>query len=161
MEQVQNEWVVADEGWRNFCATHPELDLRPSKWAFNNFLRSTREKLLDADAIRKAKGKHWIIHTERFDTAAFDLLTGKDLPDGIEMALRRLGREMITLNDCCRALDPDMDAVEFNGYVNSLPDSEKPERHGAFNAGGQMTFNLPAAIQWCRRINDLQMSRGR
>lgn len=77
MEQATNEWVVADEGWRNFCAAHPELDLRPSKWAFNNFLRSTREKLVAVDAIRKAKSKHWLIHPVRFDGVAFDLLTGK------------------------------------------------------------------------------------
>jgi hypothetical protein len=76
MEQVVNEWVVAEAGWSDFCANHPELDLRPSKWAFNNFLRSTREKLVAADAIRKAKSKHWIMHPERFDRTAFDILTG-------------------------------------------------------------------------------------
>lgn len=75
-EAATSEWVVAEEGWRNFCAKHPELDLRPTLWAFHNFLRATREQLVAADALRKAKGKHWIVHVERFDKAAFDLLTG-------------------------------------------------------------------------------------
>lgn len=71
-----DQWLIAEQAWRHFAQANPILDLRPSKWAFNNFLRTARPALLKADAIRKAKSKHWIAHLERFPKVAFDILTG-------------------------------------------------------------------------------------
>ena len=75
MELETNEWAGAEEGWRSFCAAHPELGLNPAQWRFYNTLRGMKQQLLDADAIRKVMGKRWILHRERFDTVVFDLMT--------------------------------------------------------------------------------------
>ena len=72
-----HEWASLESVWHDFVSANPVLDMRPDPWALTNFLRSTREKLVDADAIRKAKGRFWIAHVERFPAVAFALITGK------------------------------------------------------------------------------------
>ena len=72
----QSEWETLPELYRQFREKHPELQLAEGEWALVNILRGCREKLVDADAIRKAR-KHWIGHRERFPVVLFDLLTGK------------------------------------------------------------------------------------
>lgn len=74
--QSHNEWVLASEAWTIFTQQHPELSLKASFWQFHNFLRLHRVSLLSRDAIRKARGRWWIAHVERFPSAAFDCATG-------------------------------------------------------------------------------------
>ena len=71
-----SEWTTAAQAWADFVTLHPELGYRPGHWQFHNFLRHHREPLRGCDAIRLAKGKHWIAHRERFKAAAFDCATG-------------------------------------------------------------------------------------
>jgi hypothetical protein len=70
-----SEWMTAHEAFAAFCAQHPELGLRPSYWSLHNLLRHHRQPLEAADALRRANGRHWIAHRERFDSVLFDLLT--------------------------------------------------------------------------------------
>lgn len=74
-DDTASEWVTAHEGFATFCATHPELGLRPSYWGLHNMLRHHRQVLEAADALRRANGRHWIAHRERFPRTLFDLLT--------------------------------------------------------------------------------------
>lgn len=74
-DDTTSEWVTAHEGFATFCATHPELGLRPSYWGLHNMLRHHRQPLEAADALRRANGRHWISHRERFPRTLFDLLT--------------------------------------------------------------------------------------
>lgn len=73
----QTEWGTLPELYRDFCTKHPELVMPSGVWGMYNTLRGTRERLLAADAIRKAR-KHWIGHRERFPVVLFDLLTGRE-----------------------------------------------------------------------------------
>jgi hypothetical protein len=70
------EWVLGHDAWGLFTERHPELALKPGFWTFHNFLRLHRAQLLSCDAIRKARGRWWIAHAERFPSAAFDCATG-------------------------------------------------------------------------------------
>ncbi len=76
VETQKTEWEILPELYRQFRVKHPELLLNEGGWALTNILRANREKLIEADAIRKA-GRHWIGHRERFSSVLFDLLTGK------------------------------------------------------------------------------------
>jgi len=80
------EWRNAHEEWRSFIDAHPELGLRPGQWQLHNFLRHHRDELVRRDAIRKARGRHWIAHSGRFDAAAFDCATGHVCADGRALA---------------------------------------------------------------------------
>ena len=71
-----NEWTTGAEGWAEFVRQHPELGYREGLWQFHNFLRHFRADLQRCDAMRKAKGRHWIVHRQRFARAAFDCATG-------------------------------------------------------------------------------------
>jgi hypothetical protein len=71
-----NDWVVASEAWSVLAKHHPELGLKSGFWQFHNFLRIHRNALLACDAIRKARGRHWIAHVDRFVEAAFACATG-------------------------------------------------------------------------------------
>jgi hypothetical protein len=73
----RSEWQTGPQAWDEFVRRHPELGLRPGRWAFHNFLRLHRTSLLTADAIRLAQGRHWVAHIERFCDAAFDCSTGQ------------------------------------------------------------------------------------
>ena len=77
--QTNSEWQTGVMAWDNFVKNHPELGYHAGKYQFHNFLRLHRESLVTADALRKARGHHWIAHTERFNRAAFDAATGKSL----------------------------------------------------------------------------------
>lgn len=79
MEQA-TEWITAADAWALFVKRHPELAYREGHWQFHNFLRNFREQLRQVDAIRIAKGRHWIAHRERFMRAAFDCATGAMQP---------------------------------------------------------------------------------
>lgn len=68
-------WTTAHEAHAQFCATHPELGLKPSFYGMHNLFRRFREPLEAADALRKASGRHWIAHRERYPKTLFDLLT--------------------------------------------------------------------------------------
>ena len=72
-----SEWQTAPEAWLVFVRRHPELGLKPGKWAFHNFLRFHRSSLVAVDAIRLARKRFWIAHVERFSQAAFECATGK------------------------------------------------------------------------------------
>ncbi len=73
---LSSEWRVGQDVWADFIKQHPELGYQPGKWPFHNFLRFHRGPLLEADAIRKAKGRFWIAHADRFSPVAFDCATG-------------------------------------------------------------------------------------
>ena len=72
----RSEWIVGHEGWGAFVKGFPELGLKEGNWAFHNFLRRHRRQLVESDAIRRARGKHWIAHRLRFNAVAFECATG-------------------------------------------------------------------------------------
>jgi hypothetical protein len=74
---LQPQWQKADQVWELFTQLHPELGLRSSRWAFHNFLRPHRDKLVDADALRLARNRFWVANVDRFCAAAFECATGK------------------------------------------------------------------------------------
>ena len=93
---MQNtDWVVGREAWAVFTQRHPELGIRTGWWQFHNFLRLHREALLACDAIRKARGRHWIAQADRFVEAAFACATGFPV-----------ARAMTTVQQASRALAP-------------------------------------------------------
>ena len=57
--------------------SHPELAYRDGRQQFHNFLRYHRQALVQRDALRRAKGKFWVAHTEPFIEVAFELATGR------------------------------------------------------------------------------------
>lgn len=73
---VTSKWVTGADAWRAFTQQHAELGYRHGRQQFHNFLRHHRQSLIAQDAIRRAKGKFWVAHTERFCELAFDLATG-------------------------------------------------------------------------------------
>ena len=74
---MQNtDWVLASEAWSLLAKRHPELGLKAGFWRLHNFLRIHREARVSWDAIRKARGRHWIAHVDRFVEAAFACATG-------------------------------------------------------------------------------------
>lgn len=75
------EWQTGPDAWKFFTERHPELGYRSGKWQFHNFLRLFKTHLLAKDAIRMAKGRHWIAHIERFNEVAFDCATGRQFHD--------------------------------------------------------------------------------
>jgi hypothetical protein len=83
MQNATLEWQTGPNAWAEFVRRHPELGYRPGKWPFHNFLRIYKRTLTSNDAIRLAKGRHWIAHTERFCNVAFDACTGR-LPEAFE-----------------------------------------------------------------------------
>lgn len=74
--ETASEWTTGPEAWDQFVKQHPELGYRPGVWPFHNFLRLFRDALLESDALRKAKCRHWIAHRQRFSRVAFDCATG-------------------------------------------------------------------------------------
>jgi hypothetical protein len=71
-----SKWVTGADAWRAFTQQHAELGYRHGRQQFHNFLRHHRQSLIAQDAIRRAKGKFWVAHAERFCELAFDLATG-------------------------------------------------------------------------------------
>lgn len=76
MMQTDHQWTTAHEAWRLFTQAHPELAYRDGAQQFYNFLRHHRDAMVRHDAIRRAKGRHWVAHTGRFNEVAFELATG-------------------------------------------------------------------------------------
>lgn len=70
-----SEWRTGPEAWAVFVERHPELGYRPGKWPFHNFLRFHRTRLIEQDAIRLARKRFWIAHSERFCAVAFECAT--------------------------------------------------------------------------------------
>lgn len=79
--QTQTEWVTGQRAWEQFIYKHPELGYKAGHMNFHNFLRVHREALKQADAIRLAKRRFWVAHTERFCSVAFDCATGANTTD--------------------------------------------------------------------------------
>ncbi len=73
--QTHHGWKTGHEVWQQFTQLHPELGYQNGRQQFHNFLRYHRKALVERDAIRRAKGKFWIGHAERFAEAAFELAT--------------------------------------------------------------------------------------
>jgi hypothetical protein len=69
-------WETGPRAWDTFVQRHPELGFPRGRWAFHNFLRLHRQPLVDADAIRLARNRHWVAHVDHFCRVAFDLATG-------------------------------------------------------------------------------------
>jgi hypothetical protein len=74
--QTDHKWTTGHDAWHLFTLAHPELAYRDGTQQFYNFLRYYRKELVEKDAIRRAKGRFWIAHTDRFNEAAFELATG-------------------------------------------------------------------------------------
>jgi hypothetical protein len=72
-----SDWDLLTDAWLAFCRQYPEVGFQGKKWEAHNFLRRYRQYLLSVDAIRKARGTHWIVNKDRFPAAAFDCSTGK------------------------------------------------------------------------------------
>jgi hypothetical protein len=77
LSTAQQQWQKADQVWELFTQRHPELGFRSGRWAFHNFLRPHRTALVQADALRLARKRHWLAHVDRFCEAAFECATGK------------------------------------------------------------------------------------
>jgi hypothetical protein len=75
--KVRSEWLTGTQAWNAFVDNHPELGLKSGKWGWHNFLRRHRQALIQADAIRLARRRHWIAHPQRLFPAAFDCATGQ------------------------------------------------------------------------------------
>ena len=73
---IKNDWILGEHAWDRLTETHPELGYKSGLWPFHNFLRLYRAVLVDADAIRKVRNRHWIAHVDRFLAVAFDCATG-------------------------------------------------------------------------------------
>jgi hypothetical protein len=74
--QSNHRWITAHEAWKHFTLVHPELAYRNGAQQFYNFLRYHKDALVSRDALRRAKGRFWIAHIDRFTEAAFELATG-------------------------------------------------------------------------------------
>lgn len=74
-----------------------------------------------------------------------------------------LGKGHVTFPDISRSLDIDNAALHYR--IRVLPSEEKPENHGAFKAGGHLTFTVDAGIEWVERHMaywaERQAARGR
>lgn len=91
----KSNWMAAEDVWSAFARDHPILNFPIGRWGLVNFLRSRRcpddptpcrEFLIRADVIRRARGRFWVAHKERFAPVAFDLSTGVIPADCIESA---------------------------------------------------------------------------
>jgi hypothetical protein len=80
MQAEQHQWTCAISRWAAFVHDHPELGYKSGRTALYNFLRLYKQVLSANDAIRKAKNRFWIAHSERFEQVAFDCATGKAKP---------------------------------------------------------------------------------
>ena len=78
--EASHSWTTGHHAWTTFTRIHPELGYRDGAQQFYNFLRRHRAALVDYDALRRANGRFWVAHEERFCTLAFELATGKTLP---------------------------------------------------------------------------------
>ena len=78
--QPSHSWTTGHQAWKKFTQMHPELGYRDGQQQFHNFLRNNRTALVNYDALRRAKGRFWVAHEERFCTLAFELATGRSLP---------------------------------------------------------------------------------
>lgn len=85
MEMDSSNWVTGEEGWNLFVQKNPRLGYPPGRWGFVNFLRSrrtrsdlitAREHLQNADVLRRARGRFWLVDSRRFPSVAFDIATG-------------------------------------------------------------------------------------
>lgn len=74
--QLAHEWLSGADAWKHFAQQHPELGYSSNRMAFYNFLRYHRDRLVETDAIRRAKRRFWVAHAERFGRVAFDCATG-------------------------------------------------------------------------------------
>jgi hypothetical protein len=87
--QMNHSWVIAHEAWGLFVKIHPELGYREGRQQFYNFLRYYKDDLVLQDAMRRARGKFWIAHKDRFAEVAFDLASGAQARLGVDQ-LRRV-----------------------------------------------------------------------
>lgn len=69
-------WLTGTQAWNAFVEHHPELGLKPGKWAWHNFLRRHRQTLVEAGVIRRARNRFWIADSHRLIPLAFDCVTG-------------------------------------------------------------------------------------
>ena len=77
--QVDHQWVTAHQAWTELTRKHPELGYKDGPQQLYNYLRRYREAMIERDAIRRAKGRHWVAHQARFTEAVFELATGGPL----------------------------------------------------------------------------------
>jgi hypothetical protein len=73
--QTNSDWTLGQNAWRTFTQRHPELGYRAGHWGFHNFLRVFKRELVDSDAIRLARNRHWIAHVDQFCRVAFKCAT--------------------------------------------------------------------------------------
>lgn len=76
MHTTNEQWMVAQDAWNVFVKRHPELGYREGRWPFHNFLRFYRRHLVELDAIRLARRRHWVANLPVFLNVAFDCATG-------------------------------------------------------------------------------------
>lgn len=77
----------------------------------------------------------------------------------IEQHLRRLGKDYLTLADTFAAIQPGISKQGYYLDVSKLPEGERPEDHGAFRAGGTITFCLDAGVEWALRYAAYRQKR--
>ena len=72
-------WHPARAVFSEFIVAHPELGLKDSPITFRNFCSRHGPALMDLGVMRKPSGLRSpaIIDAERFDSAAFELMTNK------------------------------------------------------------------------------------
>lgn len=83
MTQIQiteTKWIPLREAFRQFLEGHPELGIKFSENVFRNFSRIYTPELMEVDAVRKPyKTSPAIAHIERFDKAAFEVMTKREV----------------------------------------------------------------------------------
>ena len=77
-----NNWQPAREVFSAFIEAHPELGLRNSPVTFRNFCSRHGNALIQLDVMRKPYGirSPAIFNIDRFDDAAFNLITNRVMP---------------------------------------------------------------------------------
>ena len=70
-----DQWRPALEVWKAFCAANPGLALRGTKWSFSWFRQRFGEAMLATDVMRRTTSRRYLLNTETFPAAAFNVLT--------------------------------------------------------------------------------------
>lgn len=75
LETEVKRYRAAKAHWADFCETYPELGLSGSYSSWVWFARRFSARMLDAGALTRGPNKTLLTDPDRFNTAAYALLT--------------------------------------------------------------------------------------
>lgn len=82
-----NQWKAGRVVLAEFLRLHPELNIRYTENVYNNFVRVHGARLIMSDVMRKTGLRSpAMFDVTKFDSAAFDLLTRKDLTNHLQQS---------------------------------------------------------------------------